>query len=252
MMLPPFHVIPVLDLRGGQAVWARGGRRHEYQPLRSPVVGGPDPSEIIATIRSRFGLTRFYVADLDAIEGTGSNLDLVADLARHPGVALLVDAGVADLATARRVLEAGATYVIVGSETLEDLEALETMLASLPRSAVVFSLDVRSGRVLSRCEPLQGASPATVAGRVAALGVPTLIALELQRVGTGAGPDLELLHAVRAAAPTVALLAGGGVRGVDDLSALADLGCAGALVGTALASGTLTPAALEAWRTTGA
>ncbi len=247
-MLPSFDVIPVLDLRGGKAVWARGGRRSEYQPLRSPVVGGPDPRQIIATIGSLFGLTRFYVADLDAIEGTGSNLDLVADLARHPGVTLMVDAAVADVTTAQRVLEAGATHVIVGSETLERLEALEAMLACLPRSAVVFSVDVRNGRVLSRCETLRGATPAAVAGRVAALGVPTLIALELQRVGTGAGPDLELLHAVKTSAPMVALLAGGGVRGVDDLSVLADLGCAGALVGTAVASGALTPAALEAWR----
>lgn len=245
------NVIPVLDLRDGQAVWARGGRRHEYQPLHSAIVGGPDPAEIVATIRGRFGLTRFYVADLDAIERTGSNLPMIAALARDLRVELMADVGVADVDAARGVLAAGAAQVIVGSETLEDLAALETMLAALSPSRLIFSLDARGGRILSRCDALRAALPCEAAERVVLLGVSTLIALELERVGTGAGPDLATVHDIRAAAPQAMLIAAGGVRGLDDLSALREAGCAGALVGTALTTGALTPETLDAWRDAG-
>ena len=58
--------------------------------------------------------------------------------------------------------------------------------------------------------------------------------LDLARVGTDAGVDVELLADVRRAVPSVTLFAGGGVRGESDLELLASVGCDGALVATAL------------------
>ena len=67
-----------------------------------------------------------------------------------------------------------------------------------------------------------------------------VIALDLARVGTGTGPDLDLITAVRRVAPPhVTVLAGGGVRGWTDLEQLAEAGCDGALVATALQQGTI-------------
>lgn len=242
------QVIPVLDLRGGIAVLARAGRRHEYPPLVSPWVGGPDPATVITTIRSRFGLHTFYVADLDAIEETGSNLAAVAALAEDPRVTLMVDAGTSTVVGARRVMEAGGARVIIGSETLESLDALQELLRCLPATSLVFSLDVRNGQVLSRCEALRGEPPPQAARRLTGQGIRTLIVLELSRVGMGAGPDLRLLERVRDAAGDAALIAGGGIRGIDDLVALERLCFSGALVGTALSSGALKPEDLRRWK----
>jgi phosphoribosylformimino-5-aminoimidazole carboxamide ribotide isomerase len=58
--------------------------------------------------------------------------------------------------------------------------------------------------------------------------------IDLARVGTRIGLDVELLARVREAAPGLTLLAGGGVRGAEDLEKLAGAGCDGALVATAL------------------
>ena len=44
--------------------------------------------------------------------------------------------------------------------------------------------------------------------------------MTLTRVGSGAGPDLERVNAIRAAAPTRRVYAAGGVRDVADLFAL--------------------------------
>ena len=78
-----------------------------------------------------------------------------------------------------------------------------------------------------------------VAARAADAGAGAVIVLDLARVGTGRGLDLALIARVREAAPGLTLLAGGGVRGLDDLARLTGCGCDGALVATALHDGRL-------------
>ena len=48
--------------------------------------------------------------------------------------------------------------------------------------------------------------------------------LDLARVGSGAGPDVEAIAEIHDAFPELSLLAGGGVRDADDLRALEDAG----------------------------
>jgi uncharacterized protein related to proFAR isomerase len=61
-----------------------------------------------------------------------------------------------------------------------------------------------------------------------------VIVLDLARVGSRAGPDVGLVGELCARFPELELLAGGGVRDIADLRALAEAGAAGALVATAL------------------
>jgi phosphoribosylformimino-5-aminoimidazole carboxamide ribotide isomerase len=86
------------------------------------------------------------------------------------------------------------------------------------------------------------ASVGTIAGLAADAGADTVVVIDLARVGTAAGIDLELMGRLRAQLPGVTLIAGGGIRGWTDLQRLADTGCDGALVATALLTGDLTAA----------
>jgi phosphoribosylformimino-5-aminoimidazole carboxamide ribotide isomerase len=69
-----------------------------------------------------------------------------------------------------------------------------------------------------------------------------VIVLDLARVGSRSGLDLELVRLVRELLPGVMVLAGGGIRDADDLARLARVGCDGALVATALHDGRLSAA----------
>jgi phosphoribosylformimino-5-aminoimidazole carboxamide ribotide isomerase len=84
-------------------------------------------------------------------------------------------------------------------------------------------------------------APLDLLDRVARQGVRDVILLDLARVGTGRGLDLELLAAAARRFPDVRLIAGGGVRGPADLVALQALGVAGVLVATALHRGLIGP-----------
>ena len=237
------RIIGVIDVRGGSAVHARGGRRDEYAPVS--VAAGErvdgDPAALARVYIDRLGVRELYLADLDAIAGGmgAMNGGAVGQLAAL-GAPVWVDAGVTTVAAANAVLEAGASVVIVGLETLTSLDALGGICQSIGGRRVALSVDLRNGAPITRPGVAHAAwSAVRIAQSGAEKGVETVIVLDLPRVGTGAGVDLELMTAMRRAVPDVSLIAGGGVRSADDLEVLARAGCDGALVATALLSGAL-------------
>ena len=220
------------------------GERERYRPLRSELVAGSDPVRVARTVREALGLDELYVADLDAIAGGPPDREAIGALAREARV--MVDAGVADVAAVRPLLELGAARIVIGTETLADVAALERLRDALSDAPLVLSLDLRAGRVLSPAAGLAGLGAAEALARLGPSGVREVIVLDLARVGSDAGPCVALVRELRVRFPELELLAGGGVRDVADLRALAQAGAAGALVATALHGGAIGPGELRA------
>jgi phosphoribosylformimino-5-aminoimidazole carboxamide ribotide isomerase len=241
------RVVGVIDLKDGTAVHAVRGERERYRPVHS-VIGGDDGDALALAraFRAELGLDELYVADLDAIVGDGENSASIGALARDARV--MVDAGVSEPARAQALLDLGAHRVIVGTETLTGPGALDLLLRELPERALVLSVDLRDGRVLSPDAQLAGLPALAAVTRLHRAGLREAIVLDLARVGSGAGPDVALIAAIHRAFPDLELLAGGGVRTVDDLRALDAAGAAGALVATALHSGVIGSAELATLR----
>ncbi|MGH7675058.1 MAG: HisA/HisF-related TIM barrel protein, partial [Gemmatimonadales bacterium] len=149
------RVIPVLDLKGGRAVHARGGRRETYGPVRSRLAPGEgDALALARAYREALGCDESYVADLDAIAGGAPQHGLLGSIVRL-GSQLLVDAGCTTPERAREVVTAGAARVVVGLETLRSFEALAAIAVAVGGERVVFSLDLWQG------EPVAGPGAAT-------------------------------------------------------------------------------------------
>lgn len=236
------QIIGVIDLKDGTAVHARRGRRDTYAAVQKSA-GAPIDGRAITLARhyvETFGLTDIYLADLDAITLRAPQIELIRSLTMV-GASLQVDAGIIGPDDAQQIADAGADAIVVGLETLPSFDALADICSSSTRP-VAFSLDLRDGTPLTISDAPTALSPEEVARQAVAAGARSIIVLDVARVGTGGGPDLDTLRRVRMAAPGVPVLAGGGVRGIDDLRQLAHIGCTGALVATAIHEGRLTPA----------
>ncbi len=233
------RVIPVMDLKDGLAVHAIRGQRAQYRPVAGRLVADGDPRALLRAYRQVLGLHEAYIADLNAIQGHGHHRDLLAGLAQEADMALMVDAGVTDSVQAVEMLAHGVRKVVVGSETLATRRDLEEIGRRLPAGQLVFSLDMRGGQVLARDSDLAALAPLAVLRAAYESGCCEVILLDLARVGTAAGPDRELIAAAHACCPGLAILAGGGVRNVEDLAGLRSAGASGALVATALHSGAI-------------
>ena len=265
------RLIGVVDLVAGCAVHAVAGRREHYRPVEA-IAGSPiGPGDALALARAYMdlGIAELYVADLDAIlagvhHDASAGLDAPSDDRRNAkagrrshdtlvagmaalGSGLWLDAGISTVDDARRAIHLGATRVVVGLETLPSYDALREICGAVGGDRVAFSLDLRDGQPVVPSRGIPPGEPAhVVAVRAANAGVGAVIVIDLARVGTGAGLDLELIGRVREATPGVTLVAGGGVRGLEDLVRLANAGCDGALVATALHDGRLGPTGVAA------
>ncbi len=215
-------IIPVLDLKAGQAVHARMGRRDQYRPIETPLCRGSEPADVVDGLLRLAAFPRLYVADLDAIERRGNHAaPLRALAAARPALELWVDCGVTGAAAARSWLDASPGTLVLGSESLDGTAALRDLCRE-PR--VVLSLDFRGDAF---------AGPDGLLDDVAAWPA-RVVVMTLARVGAAQGPDLARVAAIAARADGRAVYAAGGVRNMADLAALAGAGAAGALVATAL------------------
>lgn len=230
----------MLDLLNGQVVHAVKGVREKYQPVKSMLCDSSEPIHVARAFREQLGADELYVADLDAIQ-TGeqaSHRELIETLLRER-FKILLDAGVADKEMAYRWLKSGIEKVIIGSETLSNWETLQELPTHIPAQHLIFSLDMRGGRILSRCSKLARMDQFSILEQLLASGWHEIILLDLERVGSEAGIDLEMVGRVRNQFPELSLVLGGGITGMEELLALKQLGVAGALMATMLHRGKL-------------
>ena len=184
-----------------------------------------------------FVFKRLYIADLDALLGRQRQWAAVAAVRRlAPALSLWIDAAIRDEQDLAAVAEHGTP--VLASETLT-ADAAERLLATCPTA--VLSIDTHGDRLLG--EPALLERPQHWPAHV--------IAMNLARVGSGLGPDLEQIRALRRLAPRSRVYAAGGVRDASDLWRCHEAGAAGALVASALHDGRIMRGDLENMRKTG-
>jgi phosphoribosylformimino-5-aminoimidazole carboxamide ribotide isomerase len=179
------------------------------------------------------------VVDLDAARRTGDNRTVIESIVSRVSVAVEVGGGVHDGAW----LERGADRVVIGSLAISDPDCVAALGSRYP-GRVAVGLDHRDGEV--RVAGWESSSGLGLAEAISRVAVPELAALIVTAIATDgmlAGPDLAGLAAVLELTE-VPVIASGGVRGVEDLRALARLrssgrALSGVIVGKALYEGRL-------------
>jgi phosphoribosylformimino-5-aminoimidazole carboxamide ribotide isomerase len=234
-------IVPVIDLLGGQVVRGVAGRRHEYRPVESVLAADASPALIGAGF-ARMRFSTVYVADLDAIGGAEPAWPSYRSLIEC-GLQLWIDAGLTDPRRARAMAEFAeaqpqVTGVIAGLESLPDPHSLATLVETFGAERLIFSLDLKAGRLLGVGPAWAGYSADKIAATATELGVRRLIVLDLAQVGMGEGlSTLELCRRLRDSHRQLEITSGGGVRNLADLESLAAAGCDAALVASALHDG---------------
>jgi len=216
------EIIPVVDLRRAKAVHARAGQRAQYQPLVSRLSPTPDPADVVAGLLRLSDFHTLYLADLDAIQGETLQRELIGRLqVLFPRLEFWVDAG--------WPLPEGCGWTpVVGSESLDTKGWREVQAL---RGRWILSLDHLDGRFRGAPEILEQPQrwPELV------------IHMNLNRVGTGAGPDLGGLRQLQERIGSKRIVAAGGVRGWSDLLSLETMGIGKVLVASSLHDGSLMP-----------
>ena len=234
------RVIPVLDILKGEVVHGVGGVRSKYRPIVSKVTKSSDPQPVAADLKEAFGFTEMYVADLDAIQGRGNNLDEVESISGL-GYSIYLDEGLGGAGDMMPRLSR-IDHVVIGTETLQSLRELR--VACRLHDSVVVSLDYKGDELIARDRSLKGLGVRELVHTLTATGISEIIYLDLARVGMGSGVSSSRMETVINSS-RLPVIVGGGIRNASDIERLAKLGADGALVATSLHTGELTPLEIQ-------
>ena len=223
-------VIPAIDLKGGQCVRLRQGKADDV------TVYSADPVEM-AQSWVRKGARWLHVVDLDgAFEGRPVHTDVIRRITAAVSIPVELGGGLRTDDDLRAALDAGVSRVILGTRAAAEPDMLVSLVGEFGE-AVAVGIDARNGRVQVKGWVETTEQAATeLAALVSGAGVSTLIYTDTARDGMLQGPNLEAMAKV-CDATTCNVIASGGITSVQDVRALAELGCAnltGAIVGKAL------------------
>lgn len=222
-------IIPVLDLKNGTAVSGKSGKRETYTPLDTVFHDSSSPLKIAKAL-SKAGASRIYIADLDAIEGKGSNFQLIKNINDH--ISVMLDCGASNIEGVKIALEA-ADKVIVATETLKNIEDMDQIFNSFLEDKLIISIDIKNRKLFSKYLKI---SLEELIQKIKEINPQEVILLDISKVGSESGVNMDLIKKISSIGGS--LIIGGGIRD-EDIIQLEKAGLNKFLVGSALHKGKL-------------
>lgn len=235
-----FIVYPALDIREGRVVRLLQGDYAQQTTY------GDDPLPRAQAFAAA-GASWMHLVDLDAARAGGYTLaPLLASIASQTGLKVQTGGGVRSRDDVARILDAGATRVVVGSVSVREPDTVIGWLREFGPERLTIALDARQAEDGRWLLPVHGWTETAedtldvLAQRYAEAGMQHLLCTDIARDGMLSGPNIALYQHLAARLPGVAVQASGGVRDADDVAQAKAVGCGGAILGKALLEGRMT------------
>lgn len=237
-------VIPAIDLKDGQCVRLRQGE------MSASTVFSNDPLAM-AQRWVDAGAKRLHLVDLNgAFAGKPVNGDAVRAIAEaFPQLPIQIGGGIRTQATVDAYLDAGVSFVIIGTQAVKDPPFVHAMCQRYPGKVIV-GIDAKSGWVATQgWADVSSVRATDLARQFAAAGVAALVYTDIARDGMMAGVNVAATVEIATAA-AIPVIASGGVttlQDIKDLHQTSHHGIIGAITGRAIYEGSLDLAAAQAW-----
>ena len=241
-------VIPAIDLKDGQCVRLKQGR------MEDSTVFSDDPVEQARQWLQK-GARRLHIVDLNgAFAGTPVNAEIVTSITKaFPDLPIQIGGGIRNLESARFYIEAGVSYIIIGTQAVKDPEFVRAACEEFP-GKVIIGLDAVDGMVATEgWADVSELAVHEVVQRFDGLGIEAVIYTDISRDGMMQGANIEATVEL-AQRSTIPIIASGGIAklaDIVDLKAVAKTasgaGIMGAITGRAIYEGKLDLAEAQAY-----
>lgn len=232
------YLLPAIDILDGRAVRLAKG---DYAQV---TVYNEDP---VAQARmfEEAGAEWIHVVDLNgAKSGMPENHPLITRIVRETSLKVEVGGGVRTMEALDRLMEAGASRVVLGTALVRDPEFARAAVARYG-DALAAGIDAKGGEVaVAGWREGSGVAATELAAQMSALGYRHLIYTDIARDGMQTGLEREAYERM-AAAFGHPVIASGGVASLEDIERLAPVAASieGIITGRAVYEGTLDVAA---------
>lgn len=211
----------------GVIVHAKKGERSRYLPITSLLTKSCKPLDIVKAFMDIYPFKTLYIADLNAIqtiENTEqSHVNIINNIRdTFPDLNLWVDSGI-NTPSKANIWTACHAQLVLGSESFQTIEQYQSLTQQL-HDPYTLSLDFSPQGYLGPNTLIQDTKH----------WPKDIIVMTLAKVGANAGVDLPTMQYIREKTNKNSIYAAGGVRNLNDLLQLKQLGIKGALVASAL------------------
>ena len=227
------RIIPAIDIIDGKCVRLTKG---DYSTKK---VYNVDPLEIAKEFEGN-GIQYLHLVDLDgARSGKIINHKVLSEIASKTSLNIDFGGGLKSDSDLKIAFDSGATQITGGSIAVKDRDTFINWLDQFGAERIILGADYKDrmiatngweeGSELDVLDFIQGYE---------ARGVRSVISTDIAKDGMLQGPSLELYKEILEKT-NVELIASGGVSNMQDLYALKELGCHGAIVGKAIYEGNI-------------
>jgi len=226
------QIWPAIDIRGGKCVRLKQG------DFARETVFGEDPASMARHWVSQ-GAECLHLVDLDgARTGSVANETAVLAILQAVDVPCELGGGIRDETTIERLLDAGLSRLVVGTQAIQHPEWFRQVCRRFP-GKLVLGIDARDGRVATHGWLQTTAIEATrLARQFAEEPIAAIVYTDIATDGMMGGPNVAAMAAMKRAVGCP-VVASGGVTTVDDVARLAEAGMDGCIIGRALYEGTI-------------
>jgi len=225
-------ILPSVDLRAGRVVRLKQG---DYARQINYSV---DPLDTARAFRDA-GAAWMHVVDLDgAKEGRPVQTDLIARMIAATNLKVEVGGGIRTADDITRLLDAGASRVVLGTKAFEDWAWFEWQVKD-PQFAnrLVLAVDAKDGVIAVKgWQESSGRLAADVARQVSDWPLAAILYTDVAKDGMMTGPNYDATRRL-AEAGKVPVIASGGVGQLDHIAQVKQTGAWGCIVGRSLYEG---------------
>ncbi len=229
-------LIPAIDLKSGRCVRLRQGR------MDDETVFSDDPLAV-AQRWVDAGTRRLHIVDLDgAVSGRPENAEVIHSITeRFPDLPVQVGGGIRDDDTIQSYLDAGVTYIIIGTKAVNAPHFVADVCAEFP-GHIFIGLDARKGKVATDgWSKLSHHDVVDLAQQFERHGAECIVYTDIERDGMLTGVNVEATVRL-ARSIKIPVIASGGIHTIDDVRVLCEVageGIIGVITGRAIYEGSL-------------
>ena len=229
------QLYPAIDIKGGQCVRLTQGLFDNVK------VYSDTPADMARMWRDQ-GATFLHLVDLDgALAGRSVNEAVIRSIVEAVDIPVEIGGGIRSLETLKRLADAGAARMVLGTALVNDPELAHAAIAAVGGERLTAGIDAKGGEVaVSGWIEGSGVAAADLARAMGAAGFKHIVYTDIARDGMQTGIDVQA-YVDMANAFGNPVIASGGVASLADIERLAPVAesIEGVITGRAVYEGTL-------------
>lgn len=225
-------IIPAIDLIDGKCVRLTKGDFSTKKEYAS------DPLDMAMRFEDH-GIRFLHLVDLDgARSGEIVNYKTLERIASKTSLEIDFGGGIKSDESIKIAFESGAEKVTVGSIAVKDRGLVEQWINQYGQERLILGADVKDEKIaISGWTETMDEYVYDFVREYIEKGLKTVISTDVAKDGMLEGPSFELYKKLLGEVEGIELIASGGIRSIDDLEELKEMGLHGAIIGKAIYEG---------------